>query len=67
MTTDKPAFGGEIVWRPTPDLIAQSNLSRFMHAQGLNSLEELQRRSISGLDWFWNAVLADLGIRFRRP
>ncbi len=23
-------FGGEIVWRPTPELIAQSRLQQFM-------------------------------------
>ncbi|HEU0039945.1 MAG TPA: AMP-binding protein [Verrucomicrobiae bacterium] len=60
-------FGGEIVWRPTPELMAQSNLRRFMANHGLGSLEELQRRSVTDLDWFWNAVLHDLGIRFRRP
>ena len=60
-------FGGEIVWRPTPELMAQSNLRRFMAKHGLGTLEELQRRSVSDLDWFWNAVLHDLDIRFRRP
>src|SRR5881394_2575398 len=60
-------FGGEIVWRPTPEMIAQSNLTRFMRAHDLRSLEALQHRSTSDLDWFWNAVLRDLGIRFRQP
>src|SRR5437870_1775761 len=60
-------FGGEIVWRPSPEVIANSNLTRFMKAHGLSSLEELQRRSITDLDWFWNAVLKDLDIRFRQP
>ena len=60
-------FGGEIVWRPTPELMAQSNLRRFMAKHRLDSLAELQRRSVADLDWFWNAVLHDLDIRFRRP
>ena len=60
-------FGGEIVWLPTPELMAQSNLRRFMGKHGLGSLEELQRRSVTDLDWFWNAVLHDLNIRFRQP
>jgi acetyl-CoA synthetase len=58
---------GDIVWRPTPDLIAQSNLRRFMRAHDLGSLERLQRRSITDLEWFWNAVLSDLQVRFRQP
>ncbi len=60
-------FGREIVWRPAPELMAQSNLTRFMQAHGLRSLEELQHRSTTDLDWFWNAVLKDLDIRFREP
>src|SRR2546425_8309971 len=47
--------------------MAQSNLRRFMAKHGLGALEELQRRSVTNLDWFWNAVLRDLDIRFRRP
>lgn len=60
-------FGGEIVWRPTPELIAQSNLQRFMDEQGIASLDELQRRSTSELEWFWNAVLRGLDIQFYEP
>src|SRR5437867_7033537 len=60
-------FGGEIAWRPSPELIAQSNLTRFMRAHDLLSLEQLQQRSTTDLDWFWNAVLKDLDIRFRQP
>ena len=60
-------FGGDILWRPTPELIAQSNLQRFMLAHGVQSLDELHRRSTTDLDWFWNAVLRDLDIQFRRP
>src|ERR1044071_1621622 len=58
---------GEIVWRPTPELVAQSNLKRFMDRHRLRSLEELQERSTSDIAWFWEADLDDLHIRFRRP
>jgi len=60
-------FGGDIVWRPTPELMARSNLQRFIRAHGLRSLGELHSRSTTDLDWFWNAVLRDLDIRFRQP
>src|SRR6266516_2264911 len=60
-------FGGEIVWRPAPELMAQSNLRRFIAKHRLDSLEELQQRSVTNLDWFWNAVLHDLDICFRQP
>jgi len=59
--------GGSIVWRPSPELIGQSNLQHFMSAHGLQSLNELQRRSTSDISWFWNAVFRDLDIDFTRP
>src|SRR5678816_1666288 len=64
---DPFSFGGEVVWRPSRELIAQSNLAHFMKSHGLRSLKELQNRSITDLDWFWKAVLEDLDIRFRKP
>jgi acetyl-CoA synthetase len=60
-------FGGEIVWRPSPAVIAQSNLKRFMDRHGLPSLAALQERATADVPWFWEAVLADLDIRFHRP
>jgi acetyl-CoA synthetase len=64
---DRPVSSGEIVWRPSPELMARSNLSRFIRLHGLTGLDQLQQRSTTDLDWFWTAVLADLDIRFRRP
>jgi acetyl-CoA synthetase len=57
-------FTGETVWRPDPELVARSNLKRFLDRHGLRSLEELQRRSTSEIDWFWDAVLKELDIQF---
>ncbi|HWP85207.1 MAG TPA: AMP-binding protein [Terriglobia bacterium] len=38
-----------------------------MKAHGIASFEELLRRSTEDLEWFWEAVLRDLGIRFTTP
>ena len=57
-------FGGEFVWHPTPELIAQSNLQRFIEKHRLGSYGELMRRSTSDIAWFWDAVLRDLDIQF---
>jgi acetyl-CoA synthetase len=66
---DEPSFdfGGEIVWRPTPDQIAHSRLQRFMDKHGLKTFPELLHRSTTDLDWFWDAVLRDLDIEFYEP
>ncbi|HEY4690429.1 MAG TPA: AMP-binding protein [Anaerolineae bacterium] len=60
-------FGGEIVWRPAPEHIRNSNLKRFMNRHGLASFDELLQRSTSDIAWFWEAVLNDLDIRFYTP
>jgi acetyl-CoA synthetase len=60
-------FGGEFVWHPTPELIAQSNLQRFIAKHELGSYNELMRRSTTDIEWFWDAVLSDLDIQFYKP
>src|SRR5437870_4884421 len=56
----------DIIWRPTPDVAERSRIGRFMRAHGLASLAELQRRSVADPEWYWPAVVADLGIRWLR-
>src|SRR6266403_4677545 len=60
-------FGGEFVWRPTPELIAQSNLQQFIEKHGLSSYDELMRRSTTDIAWFWDTVLRDLDVEFYKP
>src|SRR5262245_52196049 len=60
-------FGGEIVWRPTAELIANSNLQRFITRHGLASYDALLKRAATDVAWFWDAVLKELDIQFYRP
>jgi acetyl-CoA synthetase len=60
-------FGGEFVWHPSPDLVAQSNLQRFIDKHQLGSYQELMRRSTTDIAWFWDTVLRDLGVEFYKP
>jgi acetyl-CoA synthetase len=60
-------FGGKFVWHPTPELIAQSNLQRFIEKHALGSYDQLMRRSTSEIAWFWDTVLRDLDIQFYKP
>jgi len=57
----------EIVWRPTKEYAERTRIARFMRAQKIDSLEELQRRSVEDPEWYWDAVVRDLGVRFTRP
>ena len=63
MTTET----NEIVWRPTPEVAERSRIARFMRAQRIGSLAELHARSVADPEWYWDAVVRDLGVRWSRP
>ena len=64
---DQFEFGGEVAWRPTPEYIERSRLTAFIRKHGLRDYAELMHRSTTDLEWFWRAVLDDLGIEFYEP
>ena len=57
----------EIAWRPSPEYVENANVTRFMRAHGIASIDEFRRRSIEEPEWFWDAVVKDLGIEFTTP
>jgi acetyl-CoA synthetase len=59
--------GEEIAWRPSAEYVAGSRLKRFIDQHGFRSYAELLERSTSDPEWFWRAVLDDLGIEFFEP
>jgi acetyl-CoA synthetase len=56
-----------IVWRPSEEVVERANVSRFMRAHGIATEEELIARSVADVEWFWDAVVRDLGIEFFDP
>jgi acetyl-CoA synthetase len=60
-------FGGEIAWRPTPEYVNHSRLKAFIDRHGLSGYDDLLRRSVADPEWFWPAVLDDIGIEFYEP
>ena len=60
-------FGQSIVWQPDPEQAAQTNIAAFMARHGIAAYDGLLRRAADDVGWFWDAVLADLGIEFYRP
>src|SRR5258708_5712172 len=57
----------EIVWEPPPDLVAGSNIGRFMAAHEVADFGDLVRRSIDEPEWFWDAVVEFLGLVWTTP
>jgi acetyl-CoA synthetase len=54
-------------WRPTPDLLAESRLARFVASTGESDLEALQARAVADPAWFWRAAVDDLGLSWATP
>ena len=65
--TDQFEFGGEIVWRPTPDYLEGAHLTQFMRQHNIPDFEALMRRSTEDVAWFTDAVLNFLDIEFTEP
>ena len=64
----------DVVYEPTEDVVEGSNVAGFMDAHGIESYEQLHRRSTtelegvpSGLEWFWDQVVDHLGLEFYEP
>jgi acetyl-CoA synthetase len=57
----------ELAWEPTPEYVERANVTRLMRAHGIETIDELRRRSVEDIAWYWDAVVDDLGIPFAEP
>jgi acetyl-CoA synthetase len=57
----------DFAWIPTSDYVERANVTRFMRAHGIDDFHGLVRRSQADIEWFWDAVVRDLGIEFSPP
>ena len=56
-----------VVWKPTSEYVDNSNMKRFMRKHNLRTLDELTKRSIDDIEWFWDAAAKDLNIEWFKP
>ena len=57
----------DIVWTPNKEYIDSANITRFMKKHNINSYDELIKKSIDDISWFWDEVIKDLNIGFYKP
>ena len=55
-----------IIWEPTEDFLATSNVARLMNRLGIDDPRELIRRSAEDNEWFWETIIEDMGIAWSR-
>jgi len=60
-------FGGEFVWRPSPQTVERAHLTRFMRQHRIPDFDTLMERSTQDTAWFTAALLDYLDIRFYQP
>jgi acetyl-CoA synthetase len=56
-----------VVWSPSSQDVERANVTRLMRAHGIEDHDELVRRSVDDIGWFWDAVVRDLDIGFFAP
>src|SRR6266568_2161205 len=62
----QPVVIGDVIWEPSPDVIAKSRLKQFMDRHGIETFPELLRRADEDIEWFWDAAIKDIDIAFYR-
>ena len=63
----QPVVIGDVLWEPSPEVVARSRLRAFMDVHGVADQAALLARSAGDPEWFWDAVVRDLDISFERP
>lgn len=64
---EQPRDDNTIAWRPTEDVIARAQLSRFISFCDLGAFDALYQRSVADIEWFTEQVLRFLDIQFDKP
>src|SRR3989442_5201537 len=62
----QPVVIGDVIWEPSPDVIAKSRLKRFMDQHGIATFADLLKRADEDIEWFWDAAIKDIDIAFYR-
>jgi acetyl-CoA synthetase len=57
----------ELAWQPHAEYVERANVTRLMRAHGIGSIDELRRRSVEDVEWYWDAVVKDLELDFTTP
>jgi acetyl-CoA synthetase len=62
----QPVVIGDVIWRPSREVVERSRLKRFMDRHGIETFEGLLRRSDEDIEWFWDAAVKDIDVAFFR-
>ncbi len=55
------------IWKPTREIIKNSNIYRFMKKHRIKTYRQLVKRSRENIEWFWDAVVKECDIKWFKP
>jgi len=56
-----------VIWTPPAEVVDRARVTAFMREHGIADWRELSRRAQDDIGWFWDAVVAHLGLEFATP
>ena len=56
-----------VIWTPPADVVDRARVTAFMREHGIADWRDLSRRAQDDIGWFWDAVVAHLGLEFATP
>lgn len=57
----------EIIWKPYGAYLEKSNIRRFMDKHKIADYDSLIKKSTEDIEWFWQACLEDLQLKWQKP
>ncbi|WP_456468895.1 acetate--CoA ligase [Archaeoglobus sp.] len=58
----------ERVFYPPEELVGQSNIKQFLDKHGIKDEDELRKRALEDVEWFWSEMAKEVGIEwFEEP
>ncbi len=64
---DESELGPRPTWKPTPEQLASTNISRLMEEHGFKDYDELYQWSIQHGKQFWQEMVDRVGVKFQQP
>ena len=58
---------GDVIWKPSAEVVERSRLKRFMDRHGIETFDELLERADADIEWFWDAAIKDIDVAFYLP
>ncbi len=64
---DASLLHDKIIWKPTQEQIEKSRLYAFLTKQGCKTYDDLYKKSIEDVGWFWEAFVQDIALEWDVP